>query len=97
MPAFSDTPDFLSRSALLRRHGHTRTLFDPENQEHRDSLKHFIVTGNWGPVQFYTEHPYTDVPMTTLMKLAGYYLGVTRQTPEKAELVPPLEEAGFLG
>lgn len=70
----NSTHDFLLRSTQLRRHGLSRAFFNPKNKAHRDSLKKFIETGNWGDVQFYPEFPYIDVPMTVLMKLAQHEL-----------------------
>ncbi len=46
-----------------------REIFDPNNQEHRQSLLTFLTTGNWGSVHFYAEHPYTTVPETVMRKL----------------------------
>jgi len=76
MPSFTDasTQDFMSRSTNLRRHGLARAIFDPTNPAHQASLKKFIETGNWGTVQFYPEFPFTDVPMTVLMKMAAHTL-----------------------
>ena len=82
MPDFIDNHDFLNRSTILRRATVTRATFDPTNQEHLASLKSFIATGNWGAVQFYCEFPFTDVPMTALMKFAGFHLGAHRETAE---------------
>ncbi len=76
MPEFIDTgtQDFMSRSTRLRQHGAARTIFDPTNFEHRESLRVFNETGNWGAVQFHIEFPYTDVPMTVLRKFSKYAL-----------------------
>jgi hypothetical protein len=83
MPDFSDASDFLSKSTILRRAGVNRQFFDPDNPDHVDSLRTFINTGNWGAVQFYCEFPFTDVPMTVLMKFAGSRIGARRQTAEE--------------
>lgn len=80
MPDFLDHPDCLNMSTILRRQSVVRTFFDPSLQSHLDSLDVFLRTGNWGEVQFYCEHPYTDVPMTVLMKFALYEQGITRET-----------------
>ena len=47
-----------------------REPFDPNNNEHRDSLKKFIETGNWGEVQFFAEYPYVTVPETVFRKFS---------------------------
>lgn len=83
MPDFVENSDFLNNSTILRRAGANRQYFDPRNQEHIESLKSFIQTGNWGTVQFYCEFPFTDVPMTVLMKHAGHLLNVRRLTAEE--------------
>lgn len=62
--------DFLNHSTALRLTRMHRQHFDPKNPAHLESLKTFVETGNWGEVQFYCERPYTDVPMTVLMKFA---------------------------
>lgn len=80
MPDFADTSDVLNLSTALRRHSVNRVVFNPEDQQHVDSLKAFLRTGNWGDFQFYCESPYTDVPMTVLMAFAQYELNVTRET-----------------
>ncbi len=82
MPDFVETSDFLNRSTVLRRATVNRATFDPTNKQHLASLKAFIATGNWGDVQFYCEFPFSDVPMTVLMKFAGYHLGAHRETAE---------------
>lgn len=46
-----------------------REIFDPSDKEHRESLRMFLTTGNWGSVHFYAEHPYTTVPETVMRKL----------------------------
>ena len=51
-----------------------RVTFDPKKKEHLESVKTFIETGNWGAVQFYCEFPFTDVPMTVLMKYTAHKL-----------------------
>lgn len=79
MPQFvSDTSDFMSRSATLHRHGLARAHFDPTNEKHLESLRTYIRTGRWGDQQFFNECPFTDVPMTVLMKYASHVLGVER-------------------
>lgn len=80
MPDFADSSDVLNLSSALRRHTVNRVLFNPEDQRHVDSLKVFLRTGNWGDLQFYCEHPYTDVPMTVLMTFAMYELNTTRES-----------------
>lgn len=92
MPNFSDTPDFLGRSTVLYRHGSGRSIFDPGNEAHRESLKHFVKTGTWGMIKFYTEFPYSDVPMTALMKLAEYHLGTAREKVELKASIHALQE-----
>lgn len=80
MPDFAETPDFLNKSTILSRACATRQYFDPMNVQHLESLQHFIRTGNWGDVQFFREFPFSDVPMTVLMKYAGHLLNATRET-----------------
>lgn len=81
MPSFSDYPDCVNTSSVLRRVPVTRVSFDPTNPAHQASLDAFIRTGNWGEVHFYCEAPYSDVPMTVLMKHAEHVRGVKRETP----------------
>lgn len=80
MPDFADSSDVLNLSTALRRHTVNRVSFDPSLQSHLDSFDVFLRTGNWGDIQFYCEHPYTDVPMTVLMKFAMYEQSVQRET-----------------
>ncbi len=82
MPDFCETPDFLSSSSLLRRASVNRQIFAPTNPAHTESLAKFIATGNWGDTQFFCEAPFSDVPMTVLMKYAGHLLNVHRETVE---------------
>lgn len=74
MPEMIDTQDCLNGSTILRRGAVRREEFDPTNQEHLRSLECFVATGRWGDVQFFTEAPYIDVPMTVLMKFTMYQL-----------------------
>lgn len=83
MPDFIETPDFLNASTSLRDHGSARVQFDPANDDHIISLETFLCTGNWGKIQFLCEAPYTDVPMTVLMKFALHETGIVRETPEE--------------
>lgn len=101
MPHFDDsgTQDFLTRSAVLRKHGSKRAFFDATDPEHCASLRQFIKTGNWGEVQFFPEFPFTDVPMTVLMKFAGHHLKTERVTPTLQvnpviPVIPGMEAAG---
>ena len=80
MPDFADTSDCLNLSTALRQTSVHRTFFDPTDTQHVASLAMFLRTGNWGAVQFYCEHPYTDVPMTVLMKFACFQLQAKRET-----------------
>ena len=57
-----------------------REHFDPTSQVHLDSFDVFLKTGNWGAVQFFPELPYSDVPMTVLMKYAQHQQGVVRES-----------------
>lgn len=94
MPEFVDvgTQDFMSRSTILQKHGSRRAFFDATNPDHQESLRTFIATGNWGGVHFYPEYPFTDVPMTVLMKFAGHHLGAER-TSHDARVLKAAEEA----
>ena len=65
---------------MLKKAYITRETFDPSSQRHLDSFDVFLKTGNWGEVQFYPELPFTDVPMTCLMRFAEYTQGVVRET-----------------
>lgn len=51
-----------------------REIFDASKEEHLNSLKNYVQTGNWGSVQFFTELPYTNTPTTVLMKYTKYML-----------------------
>lgn len=53
------------RAGLVRRE-----MFDPLNKEHLTSYKNFLITGNWGVVQFFCESPYITVPETVHVKFA---------------------------
>jgi len=89
VPDFIDSSDFLSKSSLLMRAAVNRQHFDPTNPEHLASLRRFINTGNWGSVQFFCEYPFSEVPMTVLMKFAGHHLGAARETAaERLARVP---------
>ena len=79
MPDFVDTSDFLAKSTILTG-VIRRENFDPSNPRHLESLQSFIRTGEWGSVQFFCEQPFSDVPMTVLMKYASYNLGIKRET-----------------
>lgn len=72
-------------SILNRAHLINRQIFDPANQQHIDSLRHYLRTGNWGDIQFYEEVPFVEVPATVLTKYAEYMLGVTRETQQERE------------
>lgn len=72
-------PNILKRAFVLR------TYFDPENQNHIESFKVFIRTGNWGNIQFHPELPFNEVPMTVLMKFASNDLRVQRESDEEKE------------
>lgn len=52
-----------------------REVFDPKKKTHRESLKRFLETGNWGQVQFFPEEPCITVPETVLRKFALSKLG----------------------
>lgn len=98
MPDFVESHDFLNNSTILRRASVNRQHFDPANAEHIESLKAFIRTGNWGTVQFYCEFPFTDVPMTVLMKYTSYLLNVKRMTTGElieARSLTSIEEASI--
>jgi hypothetical protein len=68
--------DILRQARLV-----SREIFDPTNQEHMESFKTFLRTGNWGEVQFWPELPYIEVPMTVMMK---YVLHTLQLKPETA-------------
>ncbi len=70
----------LGSSTLLRTAHVQRETFDPSDGRHIESFRTFLETGNWGEIQFHVEAPYTDVPMTVLMKFAQYTEGVSRET-----------------
>lgn len=85
MSIYTDT----SSDALMktrRFHGVVnRVVFDPRNPDHLVSLRIFLDTGTWGAVSFHVEHPYTDVPMTVLTKLAREVLDVALPRPKMLE------------
>lgn len=70
----------LGSSTLLRTAHVQRETFDPSRESHLESFRTFLKTGNWGEIQFHVEAPYTDVPMTVLMKFAQYTEGVERES-----------------
>jgi hypothetical protein len=74
MPEFSNTFDPLGGASSLRSNSVKREVFDPSNPQHELSLKQFLNTGKWGDFQFYAEQPYTEVPMTVLVKYAKFIL-----------------------
>lgn len=65
---------------VLREPLINRAKFDPTNPTHLESFKIFLRTGNWGDIQFYSELPYIEVPMTVLMKYAEHKTGVNRES-----------------
>lgn len=67
-------------SEILMRGRTERVFFDPTNNEHLESFKLFLRTGNWGKVQFYPELPYLEVPATVQTKYALHSLGVKPET-----------------
>ena len=71
MPNFQQFPDDKVTSRILNRSFVARVNFDPKKSKHRDSLKRFLETGNWGEVQFFAEAPYVTVPETVLRKMAA--------------------------
>ena len=83
MPDFCETPDFLATSTVLRKVQSRREMFNPENADHLKSLANFVKTGEWGTVSFFCETPFSDVPMTVLMKFAGSQLHVSRETTDQ--------------
>jgi hypothetical protein len=58
----------------LRKARIPRTEFDPANPEHRESLRQFMETNNWGTIQFFAEEPYTTVPDTVMNRFIKYAL-----------------------
>lgn len=66
--------DMLGQSGVLRNARIVREEFDPLNGDHRDSLREFLETGNWGKIQFYPEAPYLNVPETVFRKIASWAL-----------------------
>lgn len=72
-------------SILNRAHLVNRQIFDPANEQHVDSLRHYLRTGNWGDIQFYEEVPFVEVPATVLTKYAQHMLSVTRETQQERE------------
>lgn len=66
-------PDILKQPLIDRQ------KFDPLNESHLASFQVFVRTGNWGDIQFFTELPYNEVPMTVLMKYAEHMCGVSRE------------------
>lgn len=60
-----------------------RETFDASNPAHVESLGEFLKTGNWGSTQFFAEQPFSEVPMTVLIKFCEATLGVKRETLEE--------------
>ena len=58
-------------SKALRNARIPRQEFNPADASHRESLKNFLETGNWGKIQFFAEPPYLSVPETVLRKMAA--------------------------
>lgn len=67
-------PDVLKQPLIDRQ------KFDPTNDSHMLSFSIFMRTGNWGDIQFFSELPYNEVPMTVLMKYAEFMSGIKRET-----------------
>ncbi len=67
-------PDVLKQPLIDRQ------KFDPTNAAHIASFEVFMRTGNWGHIQFFSELPYNEVPMTVLMKYAEFKSGITRES-----------------
>jgi hypothetical protein len=66
--------DMLGQSGILRNARIERYEFDPTKAAHLDSLRNYLLTGNWGDIMFYTEAPYLNVPETVLRKTADWAL-----------------------
>lgn len=62
------------RSQVLRKAQIRREDFDPENIEHRASLKVYLDTGKWGDVQFYAQYPYLSVPEMVFRRMLTHSL-----------------------
>lgn len=62
--------DMLSYSGVLRQGRMRREEFDSNNRDHLESLRTWLISGNWGDVQFYCEAPCLNVPETVLRKMA---------------------------
>lgn len=71
MPDFMSFPDSRLQSRILKDHQITREIFNPSKRLHRESLDHFLRTGNWGNIQFFVEPPFATVPETVLRKMAS--------------------------
>ena len=71
MPDFMSFPDARLQSRILKDHQIKREIFDPAKRVHRESLDHYLKTGNWGSTQFFVEAPYATVPETVLRKMAA--------------------------
>ena len=71
MPDFMSFPDARLQSRILKDHQIKREIFDPSKRAHRESLDHYLKTGNWGEIQFYAESPCATVPETVLRKMAS--------------------------
>lgn len=70
---FIETEDRLM-SKILKGNQVKREHFDPDNKDHMNSLKKFLLTGNWGKVQFFVEPPYITVPETVMRKFCMHNL-----------------------
>jgi hypothetical protein len=73
--------DILRRTRLVHRE-----VFNPAEDQHIASLKHFLQTGSWGAIQFHAEAPYTDAPATVMSKWARHSLGVSVENEAEKKL-----------
>ena len=54
-----------------------RVSFDPANKTHREIYAKFLRNKKWeGPIRFYLEWPYYDIPAMCQAKLCHYFLKV---------------------
>lgn len=52
-----------------------RVVFQPNNPEHIDIVRSFLITGNWkNGCPFYLEDPFFDIPTMIQTKVAEYYI-----------------------
>jgi hypothetical protein len=81
-----------SIAASLRNAQVERVVYDPSNEAHNDSLDTYLVSGNWGKIQFFPELPFSEVPITVLTKYARYMRDVRAETKDERKKLMALRD-----